>query len=69
MPFQPKTAKDLPAGAEVTGRHRVWVKNRPGRNECWTSDLGEHLSDGAIDRLLAEGAFITRVPTSMCEVR
>ncbi|MER7166771.1 hypothetical protein ABT336_12005 [Micromonospora sp. NPDC000207] len=60
---QTTTAKDLPAGAEVTGRNRTWVKDRPGRPECWTSDLGEHLSDGTIDRLLTEGALITRVPT------
>lgn len=58
-----KTAKDLPIGAEVTGQWTTWVKDRPGHVECWTSNRGEHLSDGTIDRLLSEGAFITRVPT------
>ncbi|MFG2046088.1 hypothetical protein ACGFIW_01490 [Micromonospora sp. NPDC048935] len=63
MPHETKTAKDLPAGAEVTGRHTVWVKGRPGHVECWTASTGGHLSDGTIDRLLSEGASITRVPT------
>lgn len=57
-----KTAKDLPVGAEVTGQWTTWTKDRPGRNECWTSSNGDYLSDGTIDRLLSEGAFITRVP-------
>ncbi len=58
-----KTAKDLPPGSEVEGRHNRWVKGRPGRNECWTDRDGNHFSDGQIDRLIGDGAFLTFVPS------
>ena len=57
-----KTARDLPPGSEVHGRRNHWIKDRPGRNECWTSNHGDYLSDGMIDRLLADGAHITFIP-------
>jgi hypothetical protein len=58
-----KTAKDLPPGAEVQGHWTTWIKDRPGRPECWTSSSGDYLSDGQIDRLLGEGAQIVFIPT------
>lgn len=61
-PIEVTTVKDLPPGSEVTGRYTVWVKNRPGRNECWTSTRGECVSDGTIDRLLTESAYVSHVP-------
>ncbi len=51
--MQLKTAKDMPVGSEVQGRY-----------ECWTSSNGDYFSDGQIDRLLAEGAHIIRVPAA-----
>lgn len=59
-----KTAKDLPEGSEVQARHTTWVKDRPGHTECWTSasDPDAHITDGAVDRLIAEGAWIAFVP-------
>jgi hypothetical protein len=56
-----KTAADLPGGAEVTYRGTVYAKSRPGRHEPWMS-LQVPYTDEQIDVLLANGAFITRVP-------
>jgi hypothetical protein len=59
-----KTAKDLPAGAEVTGGHTEWLKDRPGHQEPWSrKGDGAHIGDGTMDRLLAEGAHITFIPS------
>jgi hypothetical protein len=38
------------------------VKDRPGSAACWTASDGGCFSDGQIDQLIAEGAFLTRVP-------
>lgn len=59
--MQTKTAAELPAGAEVTYRGTVYVKTGPGRHEPWTCMLVPY-TDGQIDGLLANGAFLTRVP-------
>ena len=64
MTVETKTAKDLPAGSEVSGRYTTWTKDRPERTECWTSSTGGYLSDGQIDWLIADGAFITFIPSS-----
>lgn len=57
-------AKDLPEGSEVQALYTTWVKARPGHNECWTNNGNPdaHISDGAVDRLLGNGGWITLVP-------
>ncbi|QKW15427.1 hypothetical protein [Verrucosispora sp. NA02020] len=60
MAFQPKTAKDLPAGAVVETFWTVWTKQTTG---LWTNDQGDTMTDAEIDGLLARGGMLTRVPT------
>lgn len=57
-----KTAADLPIGSEIQGQNTTWTKDRPGRDEPWTSSAGGYYSDARMDQLLVGGAFITFVP-------
>lgn len=60
MPFETKTAKDLPAGAEVETFWSVITKNGPDQ---WTNRAGDRFTDSEIDDVLAKGGMLTRVPT------
>ncbi len=53
----------MPAGTEVAGVHTLWVKDRPGFPEPWTREDGAHISDGAMDRLLGDGATLMFIPS------
>lgn len=63
MPYETKTAKDLPPGAEVYGQSITYTKTAADGGKCWTSSTGGCLTDAQIDLRLTDGAFITRVPT------
>lgn len=57
-----RTAKDLPAGAEVEHCGVTYLKSRA----CWVSDAADppnfDITDDDIDRVLAAGGVIVRVP-------
>lgn len=57
---QLKTAKDLPAGAEVQTFWTTWTKQTTG---LWVNGLGDTMTDSEIDVLLGNGGKLTRVPT------
>ncbi|WP_433460658.1 hypothetical protein [Micromonospora sp. CA-248212] len=59
MPFETKTAKDLPVGAEVQTFWTTWTK---GDVNAWTNGLGDTMTDAEIDGLLGNGGMLTRVP-------
>lgn len=60
MTFQAKTAKDLPAGAEMQTRWATWTKQPNG---LWTNSQGHTRTNAEIDHLLSSGGMLTRVPT------
>ncbi|MGS2615137.1 hypothetical protein ACVCAH_11520 [Micromonospora sp. LZ34] len=60
MPFQPKTAKDLPHGAEVQTFCTTIIKK--GSDE-WANAEGDPFTDAEVDEVLARGGILTRVPT------
>ncbi len=61
MTFKPKSAKDLPAGAEVMTRRNVWTKQPGG---LWTNGPGRIRTNTEVDDLLASGGVLMRVPVA-----
>lgn len=60
MPFETKTAKDLPAGAEV---ETFWTTITKIGDDYWTNQVDDVFTDQQIDDVLAKGGMLTRVPT------
>lgn len=68
--FEPKTAADLPEGSEITREGRTWTAGNRDLAERWEIamepddwwGMQRTATDAEMDRWLADGAFITRVP-------
>lgn len=60
MAFEMKTAKDLPAGAEV---ETFWSVITKQSHDEWTNRMGDPFTDAEVDAVLANGGMLTRVPT------
>lgn len=64
-----RTAKDLPTGAEIEHRGTAYLKGRGG---IWACDSllppNYDITDDDMDKVLASGGIITRVPVGRGEV-